>query len=856
MYFCKKMSWTPTRSAHGLYEFKHKNGMKLLLYPRDGLKVTTANITYHVGSRNEGLGVRGGTHYLEHGMFKGSKKFNKKLKNGMWKLEELGAYMNATTYNDRTNYFSCIASDKLEEVISREADRMIEPLLDPHELKNEMTVVRNEFERGENNDFEVLQKRVMAVAFMAHPYHTSTIGWRSEIETVSAEALRKFHDTFYRTDNSTYTFVGNFDIDKVMNMVDEYFPKEAPEGSIPEMLTTEPTQMGQRRVMMRRPTNCALMCMAFKATNGLHRDSIVLKVMEKIISHGPRALSSPFKRDETPVHDIIAEWSRMKDPYLFSIWGTVNRSTEAALQTCEEAIIKITKMFQSDLGNRLEKAKHVILNEWSNEMSGSRGIASTINEAIARGDPFDVFNRIEVLDSVTPDDLKRVASKVFDLRQSTVGWLLPGDVPKGIETSVYPALETQCFDLNELPSFSGKTVEFSDHEWTKYASDKTDVRISLRCNECSNPVKLKVKRYATLNLLSQLMTRGFHMEGKVVGENQLFEYLSEKNIQRNIHTSSDTLHVQASIPNDPKLVSSAMGLVQREINNPILRNEDFNYLKTKWRSELNGSDGDVNNVAKITFAQTLFGKEDPNYKYSIRDIIRAIDSVSYSDVTAMHKELIKDPTRLVTIVSPSVSTVLSDSKDFARTYKNVFLETSNKDVNIAGKSSVVVKYGMVIPEYSDALSLAIACLGNGFSGMLMQIVRDKYGLTYGINSRLKHANGCAIFEITGTFAPSLLSEGIKRTEEVIKEWLANDLTPEQIDVQRNESLGSRNVQFDAPGALASAIHMSKITYGKEEGVKRLNNYESIMNAITYESVNQAKQTIQFENLSLIKVGTL
>jgi len=845
------MSWTPTRSANGLYEFKHKNGMKLLLYPRDGLKVTTANITYHVGSRNEGLGVRGGTHYLEHGMFKGSKKFNKKLKNGMWKLEELGAYMNATTYNDRTNYFSCISSDKLVEVVSREADRMIEPLLDPQELKNEMTVVRNEFERGENNDFEVLQKRVMATAFMAHPYHHSTIGWKSEIETVSAEALRKFHDTFYRTDNSTYTFVGNFDIDNVMNMVDEYFPSEAPEGSIPDMLTTEPTQMGQRRVVMRRPTNCALMCMSFKATNGLHRDSIVLKVMEKIISHGPNALSVPFKRDETPVHDIIAEWSRMKDPYLFSIWGTVNRSTEAALQTCEEAILKVTKMFQGALGDRLEKAKHVIRNEWSNEMSGSRGIASTINEAIARGDPFDVFNRIEVLDSVTGDDLKRVASKIFDVRQSTVGWLLPGEVPKGIETSEYPALNTQCFDLNDLPEFSEKTVEFSNHEWTNYASDKTDVRISLRCDECSNPVK----RYASLNLLSQLMTRGFQLEGKVVGENQLFEYLSEKNIQRHVHTSADTLHVQASIPNDPKLISSAVGLLQREINSPILSESVFNYLKTKWRSELNGSDGDVNKMAKIAFAQTLFGEKDPNYTYSVRDIIEAVDSVSYDDISSMHRALTKDPTRMVTVVSPLAPKGLGDLKDFSRTYTNVINKQANKDVNIAGKSSVVVKYGLVV-EYSDALSLAIACLGNGFSGMLMRIVRDKYGLTYGINSRLKHAKGCAIFEITGTFAPSLLAEGIKRTEEVIMDWLANDLTEEQIDVQRNESLGSRNVQFDAPGALASAIHMNKITYGKEAGVKRLNDYDSILRSVTYDSVNEAKKLIKFENLSLIKVGTL
>ena len=125
----------PKRSANGMYEFTHTpTGLTLLLIPKSGLSVTTANITYHVGSRNEGLGVRGATHYLEHAMFKGSKNFNKKLSNGMWKLESMGAYMNATTYTDRTNYFSVIDSENLDEVIMREADRMFQPLLDPVEL--------------------------------------------------------------------------------------------------------------------------------------------------------------------------------------------------------------------------------------------------------------------------------------------------------------------------------------------------------------------------------------------------------------------------------------------------------------------------------------------------------------------------------------------------------------------------------------------------------------------------------------------------------------------------------------------------------------------------------------------------
>ena len=320
------MSFTPVRSANGLYELKHKSGLTVLLYPKPGLKVTTANITYNVGSRNEGLGVRGGTHYLEHGMFKGSVKFHGK--NGMWKLEEMGAYMNATTYNDRTNYFSVIESEHLEDVVAREADRMYQPLLCKSELDKEMTVVRNEMERGNNNDFEVLQKQIMATAFNAHPYHHSTIGFKSEVETISAVALKKFHDTFYRPSNATYTFCGNFKKDDVLNMIDEYFDKED-KNPVPEMLTTEPAQLGQRRVMIKRPTNCALMCVAFKAPNGLHKDAIVLDVISKIIAHGPTAMSEKYKKDRScHIHDILAEWERMRDPYLFCLWATTNQNSE------------------------------------------------------------------------------------------------------------------------------------------------------------------------------------------------------------------------------------------------------------------------------------------------------------------------------------------------------------------------------------------------------------------------------------------------------------------------------------------------------------------------------------------------
>lgn len=840
--------FTPKRSAKGIYEFTHTSGLTLLLVPKPGLNITTANITYHVGSRNEGLGVRGATHYLEHGMFKGSKNFNKKLKNGMWKLEEYGAYMNATTYTDRTNYFAVIDSDKLDEVVKREADRMFQPLLDACELKKEMTVVRNEFERGENNDFEVLQKRVMATAFMAHPYHHSTIGWRSEIENVSAEALRKFHDTFYKPNNATYTFCGNFDTNTVMEMVHTEFSKfEEADPSIPTMYTTEPTQMGQRRVMMQRPTNCALMCISFKAPNGLHHDAIVLKVIANIISKGPQALSEEFKKDESlPIHDIIAEWERMRDPYLFSIWGTTNRATEDALQTAENTILTITEMFQSiNMKEHITRAKQYIKNDWDNEMLGTRNTAMAINEAIARGDPFDVHKRFEVLDSVNEEDVKRVAAKYFNLRRSTVGWLLPGDVAPDIVTETYPKLDTKEFKTNAVPSNEGASFEASDAEFTSYVNGKADVRISIQDSGVS------LASYVNKNLLADLIPKGFKLKTTNCNENQLYEYLSQRNIQRHISPGVDALHIQASIPNEEKVIKSATGLLLHEMNSPILSDASFTYLKEKWISELYGSKSSVNGRASTAFRQALFKPSDPNYHFSVDEVIGQLKNTSYSDIEKAHREIMKGP-KLVTVVAPNNISKLSNKGEWNREYTNDLMAAGvHNDVQIPGKSSAVLKYGMVV-EYSDALKLAVAVLGNGFTGRLMRIVRDTYGLTYGINARLIPMKGCAVFEVSGTFSPKLLEQGIMRTEEVIKQWLSEELNEDEIQVQKNETIGSQNVQYDSPGALASAIHHTKIMYGK---VDRINNYSDIINKITTEDINKAKSVITFDKLSRIRVGT-
>jgi predicted Zn-dependent peptidase len=536
----------------------------------------------------------------------------------------------------------------------------------------------------------------------------------------------------------------------------------------------------------------------------------------------------------------------MRDPYLFSIWGTTNRATEDALQKAENVIHTITCMFKNiKLKDHIERAKQYIKNDWENEMLGTRNTAMAINEAIARGDPFDVHKRLEVLSSIDEKDVKRVAAKYFDVRRSTVGWLLPGDVAPDIVTETYPKLDTKEFQTSSVPSNEGASFEASNDEFTNYANGKADVRISIQDSVVS------LASYVNKNLLADLIPKGFKLKERTCNENQLYEYLSQRNIQRHISPGVDALHIQASIPNDEKVITSATGLLLHEICAPILGEPSFMYLKNKWCSELYGSRSSVNGRAKVAFRQVLFQQSDPNYHYSVDEVIEQLNNTSYDDIEKAHKELIRGA-KLVTVVAPSNIQKLANKGTWNREYTNDLMATGRRnDIQLPGKSSAVLKYGMVV-EYSDALKLAVAVLGNGFTGRLMRIVRDTYGLTYGINARLVPLKGCAVFEVTGTFSPNLLDEGIKRTEEVLKQWLSDKLSEEEVQVQKGETIGSQNVQYDSPGALASAIHHTKIMYGS---VDRINNYSDIIGAVTLDQINEAKSVITFEKLARVRVGT-
>ncbi|MGI9247034.1 MAG: M16 family metallopeptidase, partial [Steroidobacteraceae bacterium] len=264
------------------------NGLTVLLMPERSAPVVTFMVTYRVGSRNEVTGTTGATHLLEHLMFKGSENYNDDKANSVSQfVETVGGAYNATTWLDRTNYYAVIPRDHLEGYIAVEADRMRRLLLRDEDRKPEMTVVRNEFEIGENDPREALDKEIWATAYQAHPYHHSTIGWRSDIENVSIEKLREFYDTFYWPDNSTVSIIGDFDAKQALGFVQKHYgPYTRAPKPIPQMYTTEPEQSGPRRVTVRRAGEIGMVGIGFKTPEGRSPDYPALNVLGLVLSSG------------------------------------------------------------------------------------------------------------------------------------------------------------------------------------------------------------------------------------------------------------------------------------------------------------------------------------------------------------------------------------------------------------------------------------------------------------------------------------------------------------------------------------------------------------------------------------------
>ena len=272
--------------VEGLSEFRLANGLRVLLFPDPSKQMTTVNVTYLAGSRHEGYGETGMAHLLEHMLFKGTPRHPDLPK----ELTAHGCRPNGTTWYDRTNYFETFATseENLDWALDLEADRMVNSFIARHDLDSEFSVVRNEFEIGENYPQGVLLERIFSTAYLWHNYGKSTIGSRSDIERVSIDSLRAFYRLWYQPDNAFLVVAGKLDVAKTLEKIVRTFgaiPK--PSRALPTTYTVEPPQDGERTVTLRRVGDTQMTEAAYHIPPGPHEDFAAIDPLSLVLGSTP-----------------------------------------------------------------------------------------------------------------------------------------------------------------------------------------------------------------------------------------------------------------------------------------------------------------------------------------------------------------------------------------------------------------------------------------------------------------------------------------------------------------------------------------------------------------------------------------
>ncbi len=403
------------------------NDMQVLLLQEAAVPVVTFMVTYGVGSRNESLGLTGATHFLEHLMFKGTERFNKRTGTSVFNvLQRVGAQVNATTWLDRTNYFELLPKEHLNLAIEVEADRMRGALIDERDVESERTVILNELDRGENDPTSKLYHALWSAAFIAHPYHHPTIGWRSDVEHVTPDALRHFYDTYYWPDNATISVIGDLDTAEVLTLIGERFGGIGRTANfVPDVHTREPIQRGERRVTIRQAGQLGAVMIGYKSPRGLDTDTDALDVLSVILSSGKSSRLYRHLTDRGLTTNLFGGASRFRDPGLVYVYAML--APERRHDEVEQAIYAVFADIQQHgiTEEELQRAKNQRKAQESFGRDGPFAVAAQLNEAIAAGD-WRLHTTIrERIERVTREDVRRVARTYFTEDARTVGYYIP-----------------------------------------------------------------------------------------------------------------------------------------------------------------------------------------------------------------------------------------------------------------------------------------------------------------------------------------------------------------------------------------------------------------------------------------------
>lgn len=435
----------------GICEYTLPNGLRVLLFPDATTPTVTVNLAYGVGSVHENYGETGMAHLLEHLLFKGTPTHT----DIPGELKKRGIAANATTSFDRTNYYGSFPAndDTLAWLLGLEADRMVNSFIAKKDLDSEMTVVRNEMERNENNPGAVLAQRVRSTAYLWHNYGNTTIGARSDVEGVPIGNLQAFYRTWYRPDNATLVIAGRIDPATTLATVATAFAKvKRPATQLPAFHTTEPTQDGEREVTVRRSGDVRVLMAAYHVPSVNHADSAALSVLFNVLSDTPSGRLHKSLVETRLAAATGAGTDNLRDAGLATVVALVPQDGDTA-KTQAELLRQVEQLADKPvIADEVTQAKQRIANAWERSLTDVNAVAMGLTSSVAAGDWRLYFLRRDEIEKVTVDDVNRVARAYFKPSNRTLGRFVPTDNADRADIPAAPSMASL------LAGYTGKAA--------------------------------------------------------------------------------------------------------------------------------------------------------------------------------------------------------------------------------------------------------------------------------------------------------------------------------------------------------------------------------------------------------------